>query len=107
MEGKVAVLGNADFVMPFSALGVDTYLAEQTDEKMAESAEKIISGRYALVVVAENIAPAIQEAFSAQMDTAIPCIVVVPFTTESEGFATQALAQVLKIATGVNIMQDN
>ena len=107
MEGKVAVLGSADFVMPFSALGVDTYLAGQTDEEMAESAEKIISGRYALVVVAENIAPAIQEAFSAQMDTAVPCIVVVPFTTESEGFATQALAQVLKIATGVNIMQDN
>lgn len=107
MEGKVAVLGNADFVMPFSALGVDTYLAGQTDEEMAESAEKIISGRYALVVVAENIAPAIQEAFSAQMDAAIPCIVVVPFTTESEGFATQALAQVLKIATGVNIMQNN
>ncbi|MHC4418731.1 MAG: hypothetical protein ACYSU6_09130 [Planctomycetota bacterium] len=95
MEGKVAVLGSADFVMPFSALGVDTYLAGQTDEEMAET------------VVAENIAPAIQEAFSAQMDAAIPCIVVVPFTTESEGFATQALAQVLKIATGVNIMQDN
>ena len=107
MEGKVAVLGNADFVMPFSALGVDTYLAGQTDEQIAESAEKIISGRYALVVVAENIAPAVQEAFSAQMDTAVPCIVVVPFTTGSEGFATEALAQVLKIATGVNIMQDN
>ena len=29
MEGKVAVLGDADFVMPFSALGVDTYAVEQ------------------------------------------------------------------------------
>ena len=107
MEQKVAVLGNADFVMPFSALGVDTYLAGQTDKQMAETAEKIISGRYALVVVAENIAPVVQQAFSAQMDTAIPCIVVVPFTTESKGFATQALAYALKIATGVNILQDN
>jgi V/A-type H+-transporting ATPase subunit F len=107
VEGKVAVLGNADFVMPFSALGVDTYLAGQTAEQMAESAEKIITGRYALVVVAENIAPAVEEAFSTQMDAPIPCIVVVPFTTESEGFATQALAHALRMATGVNILQNN
>jgi len=107
MEGKVAVLGNADFVMPFSALGVDTYLAGQTDEQIAESAQKIISGKYALVVVAENIAPAVEEAFSAQMDAPLPCIVVVPFTTESEGFATRALGQVLKMATGINILQNN
>ena len=107
MEGKVAVLGNADFVMPFSALGVDTYSAGQTDEQIAESARKIISGKYALVVVAENIAPVVEEAFSDQMDAALPCIVVVPFTTESEGFATRALAQVLKMATGINILQNN
>ena len=30
MEGKVAVIGDADFVMPFSALGVDTYSVGQT-----------------------------------------------------------------------------
>jgi vacuolar-type H+-ATPase subunit F/Vma7 len=105
MEGKVAVLGNADFVMPFSVLGVDTFLAGQTDEQIAESAEKIISGKYALVVVAENIAPMVEEAFSAQMDAPTPCIVVVPFTTESKGFATRALGQVLKMATGINILQ--
>jgi len=107
MEQKVAVLGNADFVMPFSALGVDTYLAGQTDEQIAESARKIISGKYALVVVAENIAPAVEEAFSAQVDAPIPCIVVVPFTTESEGFATRALGQVLRMATGINILQNS
>jgi len=107
MEGKVAVLGNADFVMPFSALGVDTFLAGQTDEQIAQSAEKIISGKYALVVVAENIAPAIQEAFSTQMDSPTPCIVVVPFTTESEGSATQTLGQVLRMATGINILQNS
>ena len=106
MEGKVAVLGDADFVMPFSALGVDTYLAGRTDEQIAESARKIISGKYALVVVAENIAPAAQEAFSNQMDSPTPCIVVVPFTTESEGSATQALGQVLRMATGINILQN-
>ncbi len=107
MEGKIAVLGDTDFVMPFSALGVDTYSVGQTDKQMIESAERIISGKYALVVVAENVAPAIEEIFSAQQNMPTPCIVVVPFTTEPSGFATQALAEVLKMATGINILQNS
>jgi len=107
MEGKVAVLGDADFVMPFSALGVDTYPVGRTADDLTESADKVIEGRYALVVVAENIAPAVEEAFADQMNSAVPCIVVVPFTTESEGFATRALSEVLKMATGINILQNS
>ena len=107
MEGKIAVLGDTDFVMPFSALGVDTFIVGRTDKEMVESAERVISGKYALVVVAENIAPAVEEVFSVQRNMPTPCIVVVPFTTESEGFATQALSEVLKMATGVNILQNS
>ncbi|HUW18669.1 MAG TPA: V-type ATP synthase subunit F [Sedimentisphaerales bacterium] len=107
MKGKVAVLGDADFVMPFSALGLDTFPVGQADADITESAAKIIEGKYTLVVVAENIAPAVQEAFSPTLKAPTPCIVVVPFTTESEGFATEALAQVLKMATGVNLIQEN
>jgi len=107
MEGKIAVLGDTDFVMPFSALGVDTYPAGQAAGDVTESAKKIIDGKYALVIIAENIAPTVQEVFSACEDTPLPCIVVVPFTTESKGFATQALAEVLKTATGINILQNS
>ena len=107
MEGKVAVLGDVDFVMPFSALGVDTYSVGQTAEQTLEIANKIISDKYALVVVAENIAPMVEEVFAARMDSPTPCIVVVPFTTESKGFATTALAKTLKMATGINILQND
>jgi V/A-type H+-transporting ATPase subunit F len=107
MEGKIAVLGDTDFVMPFSALGVDTYPVGLTAGDIAENAEQIISEKYALVVVAENIAPAAEEVFSEYENAPTPCIVVVPFTTESEGFATQALGKVLKMATGINILQND
>jgi V/A-type H+-transporting ATPase subunit F len=107
MEGKVAVLGNADFVMPFSALGADTYEVGHTKEQMIEAARKIIGGKYALIVVAENIAPAVEEVFSDYHNVPTPCIVVVPFTTESEGFATKELSKVLKMATGISILQNN
>ncbi|MHC4644832.1 MAG: V-type ATP synthase subunit F [Planctomycetota bacterium] len=107
MEGKVAVLGDADFVMPFSALGLDTYAVGGTEADIADSAARIIEGKYALVVIAENIAPAVEQAFSVTLKAPTPCIVVVPFTTEPEGFATRALAQVLRMATGINILQDS
>ncbi|UCC22080.1 MAG: hypothetical protein JSW23_09785 [Planctomycetota bacterium] len=107
MQGKVAVLGDADFVMPFSALGVDTYPVGDTTDQMIESAEKIIAERYALVVIAENIAPVVVEAFAALTNAPTPAVLVVPFTTESKGFATRALGQVLKTATGINILQNN
>jgi vacuolar-type H+-ATPase subunit F/Vma7 len=107
MEGKVAVLGDADFVMPFSALGLDTYTAGASLADAAEAARNIVEQKYALVVVAENIAPSVQEVFSTQMDLPTPCIVVVPFTTAPAGFATRQLGEVLKMATGINILKNN
>lgn len=106
MEGKIAVLGDTDFVMPFSALGLDTYPTAETAQEITEKAKEIIEGKYALVVVAENIAPKTQEAFSDYQNTPTPCIVVVPFTIESKGFATQALGEALRLATGINILED-
>jgi V/A-type H+-transporting ATPase subunit F len=107
MEGKIAVLGGTDFVMPFSALGVDTYPVGLTAGDVAEAAQKIIDEKHALVVVAENIAPKAEKVFSDYHNAPTPCIIVVPFTTESEGFATRALGEALKIATGINILQNN
>jgi vacuolar-type H+-ATPase subunit F/Vma7 len=106
VEGKVAVLGDADFVMPFAALGLDTFAVEADAGDVAEKAGQVIQGGYALVVVAENVAPAAEEAFSAVAREATPCVVVVPFTTESEGFATRSLGEALKIATGIDILQN-
>jgi vacuolar-type H+-ATPase subunit F/Vma7 len=106
MEGKIAVLGDTDFVMPFSALGVDTY-AVDTAERISEAATSIVGSNYALVVVAENIASLADVVFSGYQDQPTPCVVVVPFTTESEGFATEALARALKIATGINILENS
>ena len=107
MEGKIAVLGETDFVMPFSALGVDTYPTGLADGDVAENARNIISEKYALIVVAENVAREAEEVFSSYRGEPTPCIVVVPFTTEPEGFATKALGDVLKAATGINILQNN
>jgi len=107
MEGKVAVLGDSDFVMPFSALGIDTFgVSDQKDDVIA-SAKKILAQHYVLVVVAENIAPAAQEVFDTVTRKSTPCVVTVPFTTEPHGFATESLGRLLKMATGIDILKNN
>jgi len=107
MEGKIAVLGGTDFVMPFSAMGFDTFPVAEDGPQAAETAKEIIESKYGLIVVAENIAELTKDVFEAVQNKAIPAVVVVPFTTEPTGFATEALGQVLKMATGINILGNN
>lgn len=107
MEGKVAVIGNGDFVMPFSALGLDTFSVSDDPQEITEKAQTVLDAKYTLVVVAENIAKTADKVFSATEKAAVPCVVVVPFTTEPEGFAIRALGETLKMATGINILQNS
>ncbi len=107
MEGRIAVLGSTDFVMPFTALGLDTYAVGEGRAEIVEKARAIGDGGYALVVVAENVAPAAQEVFAEYENDPTPCVAVVPFTTESTGFGTRALGEVLRLATGINILKND
>ena len=106
MEGKIAVLGNSDFVMPFSSLGVDCFAVDDKADEIVRTAEKISAEKYAIIVVAENIAPKAEETFRQFTTKVMPCILVVPFTTESTGFAVESLGRLLKTATGINILQN-
>ncbi|HBG26641.1 MAG: hypothetical protein A2Y10_04620 [Planctomycetes bacterium GWF2_41_51] len=106
MQGKVAIFGSADFVMPFSALGVDCYPVSENADEIKAKAEKIIAEKYSLIIVAENIAPAAHQVLGQFVSKAVPCVLVVPFTTESKGFAIESLSKLLKIATGINILKN-
>jgi V/A-type H+-transporting ATPase subunit F len=107
MQGKVAILGSADFVMPYSALGVDCFAVEDSPENIVKTAQKIVNEKYVLVIVSENMAQAAHEIFGRFETKPVPCVLVVPFTTESKGFAIKSLSKLLKIATGINILQNN
>ena len=104
MESKVAVLGSSDFVMAFSALGLDAFAVEPVAEVVVSQAQEILKQQYGLVVVAENVAAMADEVFSQTQKKATPCVVVVPFMTESEGFATKSLGHLLRLATGIDIL---
>lgn len=103
MEGKIAALGSADFVMPFSALGTDAFAVTNQHDDIIDKAQKILQGSYALIVVAENVAASANEIFKTVQNQATPCVLVVPFTAEPEGIATDSLRKAIKMATGTDI----
>ncbi|MBN1787360.1 MAG: hypothetical protein JW806_03090 [Sedimentisphaerales bacterium] len=105
MQGKVAILGSADFVMPYSAMGIDCFAVDDDRSQIVETAEKIAAEKYAMIIVAENIAPAIEEIMTEFVTKPVPCVLTVPFTTESKGIAAESLGRLLKIATGIDILQ--
>jgi vacuolar-type H+-ATPase subunit F/Vma7 len=107
MENSIAVLGSSDFVMPFSALGVDTFEVADENQAIIDNARKILEEKYSLIIVAENIAPQAERVFSEVRRKTLPCVLVVPFTTEPQGFATRSLGQALKMAMGVNVLKSN
>lgn len=105
MEGKAAAIGSADFVMPFTALGLDTYAVEADPVRARESAEAMLRKQYALILVAENLAPLTREVFAPAERKALPAVVIVPFTSEPSGIATEGLGRLIKMATGINILE--
>jgi len=104
MVGKAAALGNEDFVMPFTALGLVSFAVENELQQLRESAQKILDEKFSLVVVAEDVAHSVQDIFDQAEGNALPCVIVVPFTKEPEGFAVASLGKALKLATGIDII---
>ncbi len=106
MEGKIAVIGSSDFVMPYAALGADTFPVDNSAQ-VVEKANEIKNAKYALIVVAENVAKAAEESFASERNKPIPAIMIVPFTTGSTGIATEELSKALKMATGIDILKSS
>lgn len=102
---KAAVLGETDFVMPFAALGLDAFTTGAEPEQITGQAEAVVAGGYGLVVVAENVAPAVEQVFSEYENKPTPCVIIVPFTTEPTGLAVRSLGNAIKMAAGVDILK--
>jgi len=105
IESKVAALGSTDFVMPYKALGIETFAVEHDREGVVAAATSVVEGGYGLVIVAENVARWADEVLGRFSSDPMPCVIVMPFTVSSTGFALESLSEALKLATGIDIIR--
>ena len=98
----MGALGSSDFVLPYRALGVDTFPATDSDQARA-ALGRMLDENYAVILVAEDVAPALEEMLAPYTEEPAPCVLVVPSATQSTGYAGEALGRLLKLATGIDI----
>jgi vacuolar-type H+-ATPase subunit F/Vma7 len=102
---KVAALGSTDFVMPYKALGIETFAVENDHAGVVAAATSVVEGGYGLIIVAENVAQWVDEVLGRFASDPMPCVIVMPFTVSSTGFALESLAEAMKLATGIDIIR--
>lgn len=102
---KIAVLGEKDSVIGFSALGLDTYSADTGDEakeifhKLTKKADE-----YAIIYLTENFYEALAQEIDKFKDSVTPAIILIPGSSGSLGLGQSALDAAVERAIGANIL---
>ena len=104
---KIAVIGGAETVMGFKALGLDTFPVSGSEE-----ARKILSAitkedqEYAIIYIEENLALELHNEINRFKDSPTPAIILIPGRDGSIGLGQSALKAAVERAVGTNILGD-
>lgn len=102
MVNKIAVIGDKDSVLALKAVGVEVFDATTAEE--AQNLIKQLSGSYAVLFIAENLAEQIPEVLAKAKTQAFPAIVPIPTTQNSSGFGMKGIKSDVEKAIGVDII---
>jgi V/A-type H+-transporting ATPase subunit F len=102
---KIAVLGGADTVLGFKALGLETYPVSDI-----EGARRIfhhltgMSQDYAIIYIEESLAEALSDEIARFRSSVSPAIIAIPGREGASGRSLAALSEAVKRAIGADIV---
>lgn len=99
---KVAIIGDADSILAFKALGVDTYQA--TDYFSVQETLKKLARDYAVIFITEDVAERMQELLARYKTRPFPAIIPIPSANGSSGFGLRGVSQDVEKALGADIL---
>jgi len=103
---KIAVIGGADTVMGFKALGLDVFAAGNQEE--AREAFRHVTrendGQYAIIYVEENLAGYLEHEIARYKDVPSPAIILIPGREGPLGLGQSALRAAVEKAVGTDIL---
>ena len=103
---KIAVIGGADTVMGFKALGLDVFAAG-TQEEAREAFRHVAresDGQYAIIYVEENLAGYLEHEIARYKDVPSPAIILIPGREGPLGLGQSALKAAVEKAVGTDIL---
>jgi len=102
---KIAVIGGADTVLGFKALGLECCEAANAEEARAALRKLTeVEGQYAIIYMEEGLAAALPSEIDRFKENPVPAIIVIPGRDGSMGMGLSALNAAVEKAVGTNIL---
>jgi V/A-type H+-transporting ATPase subunit F len=102
---KIAVMGGADTVLGFKALGLEAYPVGSADEARRVLRQLTVECEdFAVIYVEENLAPALSAELDRFKNMVKPAIILIPGREGSTGQSLTALHEAVKRAVGADIL---
>lgn len=111
-EYKIAIVGPADTVSGFKALGVEPFAAQDADEALQQlrnikqqTLDPESKDKYAIVCIIESLMALVDQAeYAKVVEGALPAVVLLPGPEGSSGFAIERLRRLAEQAVGSSII---
>ena len=104
---KIAVIGGAETVMGFKALGLEACPAANAAEARVQLKRLTGEGsEYAIIYIEEALASELQAEINRFKDSPTPAIILIPGRDGSIGLGLSALNAAVERAVGTNILGD-
>ena len=100
---KIAVLGDRESVMGFTALGFDAFPAEGV-EAARETLRAIAKENYAVIYITEQLASGMEEDIARYTDSLTPAIILIPGKEGTLGIGMRGVHTAVERAVGADIL---
>ncbi|MCD4848862.1 MAG: V-type ATP synthase subunit F [Candidatus Aegiribacteria sp.] len=104
-HGEIAFLGDADSVLGFRALGVETIVPDDADDARKQF-ERLVKHKTSVIMITEKMMDYLQEQMEEVMHMAIPAVVVLPGITGTLKRGEDTIRELIIRAVGVDLMSD-
>jgi V/A-type H+-transporting ATPase subunit F len=105
-EGRLAFLGDADSVLGFRALGVETIVPADPEEAVA-AFRRLVRERTSVIMITEDMLDHLQEQVEETAHMAIPAVVVLPDVKGSQQRGEDTIRSLILKAVGVDLMAED
>lgn len=99
---KIAVIGDADSVLGFKALGLDVYPVESVDQAKS-TIHRLAKENYAVIYLTEQLAVHMDEVLNRYKDELTPAIILIPGKEGSLGIGMANVKKSVERAVGADI----
>lgn len=106
MKYKIAILGSADAVAGFKAVGVDALPVSSVEQAQQEVKKIYDSSEYATLFITEDWYDQVKNFIEELAPKALPAIVAIPSQAGSTGAGLSALKKIVEKAVGSDILSE-